>query len=221
MLLGPGSAGTQKECKKFLCESLDSVPFLQHLFGPAIVAIRQDLLIIFCLFHLTSGVLKVGRARGRVNLKFTIDWSSWMAENNVPETPAASNSKYDEGMIRVLSDVEHVRTRPGMYIGGNNTKGLHHLIYEIVDNSIDEALAGFAKNILVKINADGSATIADDGRGIPVGIHPTEKIPTVEVVFATLGGRRKIRPQGWFALCHQRRAPRRGRLGRQFPVRMA
>ena len=110
-----------------------------------------------------------------------------MSENNVPETTGASNSKYDEGMIRVLKNVEHVRTRPGMYIGGNNTKGLHHLIYEIVDNSIDEALAGFCKNILVKINADGSAMIADDGRGIPVGIHPTEQIPTVEVVFATLG----------------------------------
>ncbi len=110
-----------------------------------------------------------------------------MAENNVPETSPASNSKYDEAMIKVLNDVEHVRTRPGMYIGGNNVKGLHHLIYEIVDNSIDEALAGFCKNILVKINADGSMTIADDGRGIPVGIHPTEKIPTVEVVFATLG----------------------------------
>jgi DNA gyrase subunit B len=110
-----------------------------------------------------------------------------MAENNLPETPAASNSKYDEAQIKVLNDVEHVRTRPGMYIGGNNTKGLHHLVYEIVDNSIDEALAGFCKNILVKINADGSATISDDGRGIPVGIHPTEKIPTVEVVFSTLG----------------------------------
>ena len=144
-----------------------------------------------------------------------------MAENNVPETPASSNSKYDEGTIRVLNDVEHVRTRPGMYIGGNNVKGLHHLIYEIVDNSIDEALAGFAKNILVKINADGSATIADDGRGIPVGIHPTEKIPAVEVVFATLGRRGKIRPQGRFALRHQRRAPRRRRLGRQLPFRMA
>lgn len=118
-----------------------------------------------------------------------------MAENNQPESPEGSttpsntpvNSTYDEGMIRVLNDVEHVRTRPGMYIGGNNTKGLHHLVYEIVDNSIDEALAGFCKNILVKINADGSVTVADDGRGIPVGIHPTEKIPTVEVVFATLG----------------------------------
>ncbi len=110
-----------------------------------------------------------------------------MTEKNVSETAVASNSKYDEGMIRVLKNVEHVRTRPGMYIGGNNVKGLHHLVYEIVDNSIDEALAGFCKNIFVKINADGSATIVDDGRGIPVGIHPTEKIPAVEVVFSTLG----------------------------------
>jgi DNA gyrase subunit B len=94
---------------------------------------------------------------------------------------------YNEGMIRVLDDVEHVRTRPGMYIGGNNIRGLHHLVYEIVDNSIDEALAGFCKTIFVKINADGSLTVADDGRGIPVGIHPTEGISTVEVVFATLG----------------------------------
>ncbi|MGD0461479.1 MAG: DNA topoisomerase (ATP-hydrolyzing) subunit B [Tepidisphaeraceae bacterium] len=110
-----------------------------------------------------------------------------MTEKNVSETAVASNSKYDEGMIRVLKNVEHVRTRPGMYIGGNNVKGLHHLVYEIVDNSIDEALAGFCKNIFVKINADGSTTIIDDGRGIPVGIHPTEKIPAVEVVFSTLG----------------------------------
>jgi DNA gyrase subunit B len=94
---------------------------------------------------------------------------------------------YNDAQIRVLDDVEHVRTRPGMYIGGYNPRGLHHLVYEIVDNSIDEALAGFCKSILVKINADGSCTVADDGRGIPVGIHPTENIPTVEVVFATLG----------------------------------
>ena len=94
---------------------------------------------------------------------------------------------YNEAMIRVLNDVEHVRTRPGMYIGGYNPRGLHHLVYEIVDNSIDEALAGYCKSILVKINVDGSCTVVDDGRGIPVGVHPTEGIPTVEVVFATLG----------------------------------
>ena len=103
-------------------------------------------------------------------------------------TPAPhTQGEYNEGTIRVLNDVEHVRTRPGMYIGGNNTKGLHHLVYEVVDNSIDEALAGFCKTILVSIDADGSVTVSDDGRGIPVGIHPTEGIPTVEVVLATLG----------------------------------
>src|SRR5688500_6275885 len=101
--------------------------------------------------------------------------------------PLIDRAKYDEGKIRVLNDVEHVRTRPGMYIGGYNPRGLHHLVYEIVDNSIDEALAGYCKSILVKINADGSCTVVDDGRGIPVGIHPEVKIPTVEVVFATLG----------------------------------
>src|SRR5688500_8740975 len=101
--------------------------------------------------------------------------------------PLIDRAKYDEGKIRVLNDVEHVRTRPGMYIGGYNPRGLHHLVYEIVDNSIDEALAGYCKSILVKINADGSCTVVDDGRGIPVGIHPSVGIPTVEVVFATLG----------------------------------
>src|SRR5882757_8123484 len=102
------------------------------------------------------------------------------------EKAKAGEGEYNESNIRVLNDVEHVRTRPGMYIGGNNIRGLHHLVYEIVDNSIDEALAGYCKTIAVKINADGSLTVSDDGRGIPVGIHPTEHIPTVEVVFATL-----------------------------------
>jgi DNA gyrase subunit B len=96
-------------------------------------------------------------------------------------------AEYNESMIRVLNDVEHVRTRPGMYIGGYNTRGLHHLVYEIVDNSIDEALQGYCTSVNVKINNDGSCAVIDDGRGIPVGIHPQEKIPTVEVVFSTLG----------------------------------
>src|SRR5476651_1002955 len=100
------------------------------------------------------------------------------------DKPAAESGgakgAYTESMIRVLDNVEHVRTRPGMYIGGYNPRGLHHLVYEIVDNSIDEAMAGYAKNIEVRINADGSCTVTDDGRGIPVGIHPTQGIPTVE-----------------------------------------
>src|SRR3954466_222132 len=111
------------------------------------------------------------------------------ASDETPETPATASDKggYNANMIKSLDDVEHVRTRRGRYIGGYNPRGLHHLVYEIVDNSIDEALAGYCKSILVKINADGSCTVVDDGRGIPVGIHPTEGIPTVEVVFATLG----------------------------------
>ena len=110
-----------------------------------------------------------------------------MAEEKVSETAPASNSEYNEGMIKVLEGIEHVRTRPAMYIGDTTARGLHHLVYEIVDNSIDEAMAGFSKVIHVRINKDGSCTVIDDGRGIPVGIHPTEKIPTVEVVFAKLG----------------------------------
>src|ERR1700722_7887751 len=96
-------------------------------------------------------------------------------------------SEYGESHIRSLDNVDHVRTRPGMYIGGYNPRGLHHLVYEILDNSIDEALAGFAKSILVKINVDASSTVIDDGRGIPVGMHPTAGITSLEVVFATLG----------------------------------
>jgi DNA gyrase subunit B len=100
--------------------------------------------------------------------------------------PAADPSAYGESHIRSLDNVDHVRTRPGMYIGGYNPRGLHHLVYEIVDNSIDEALAGHARHVEVRINADGSCTVSDDGRGIPVGIHPDTGIPAVEMVFASL-----------------------------------
>jgi DNA gyrase subunit B len=110
-----------------------------------------------------------------------------MSEDGTPPIQELKKQGYTEDQIKVLSDVEHVRTRPGMYIGGYNARGLHHCVYEIVDNSIDEALAGYAHHIEVKINADGSCSVSDDGRGIPVGMHPTEGIPTVEVVFATLG----------------------------------
>jgi DNA gyrase subunit B len=109
-----------------------------------------------------------------------------MAEN-VSEPNPAAGAEYTDDMIKVLEGVEHVRARPGMYIGDTTARGLHHLVWEIVDNSIDEAMAGFAKTVHVVLNKDGSCTVSDDGRGIPVGIHPTEKIPTVEVVFAKLG----------------------------------
>ena len=96
------------------------------------------------------------------------------------------DAEYGADQIQILEGLEAVRKRPGMYIGSTSTRGLHHLVYEIVDNSVDEALAGYCDEIQVDINKDGSVTVSDNGRGIPVGINHKAGLPAVEVVFTVL-----------------------------------
>ncbi len=116
-----------------------------------------------------------------------------MSENlNLPVT-----EKYDESSIQVLEGLEAVRKRPGMYIGSTGERGLHHLVYEIVDNAIDEALAGYCDKIEVQILDDGIIRVTDNGRGIPVGINPQKGIPTVTVVFTILHAGGKFGGSGY------------------------
>nr|WP_239462324.1 DNA topoisomerase (ATP-hydrolyzing) subunit B [Enorma phocaeensis] len=102
------------------------------------------------------------------------------------ETYVAKNNEYGASDIKILEGLEAVRKRPGMYIGSTSSSGLHHLVWEIVDNSVDEAMAGFCTKIEVTVHPDNSITVVDNGRGIPVAKHPVKKIPTLEVVLTVL-----------------------------------
>src|SRR5262245_26501785 len=107
--------------------------------------------------------------------------SSTMAVASPPD-----DGQYNEDDIKVLGFPEAIRKRPGMYVGGANENGLHHLVYEAVDNSVDEAMDGHCKHIKIQIFKDGSLSVEDDGRGIPVAEHSQEKVSTLEVVMTKL-----------------------------------
>ena len=110
----------------------------------------------------------------------------------MPTTAAPPEGRYSGGDVKVLRDAAHIRQRPGMYIGDTGPKGLHHLVYELVYNSVDEALAGYCKQITVTMQVDGSCSVTDDGRGIPVDTHPETGKSTLELVLTTVGAGAKF-----------------------------
>jgi len=119
-------------------------------------------------------------------VKKKINKSTQSTDLPAPAVVKKDNKPYDATTIQVLEGIEAVRRRPAMYIGDTGVRGLHHLVYEVVDNSVDESLAGYCDSIAVAINSDNSVSVADNGRGIPVDIHKTEKKPAVEVALTTL-----------------------------------
>src|SRR5256885_1919700 len=115
-----------------------------------------------------------------------------MTQDTMVAPPGVEPEKYEAENVDIFRDAEHIRHRPGMYIGDTGVKGLHHLVYELIHNSVDEALAGYAKHIHVKINVDHSVSVGDDGRGIPVGLHPKAGVSALEVVMTMSGAGAKF-----------------------------
>jgi DNA gyrase subunit B len=115
----------------------------------------------------------------------------------MPPKKIKPKSTYGAAQITVLEGLEPVRKRPGMYIGGTGKDGLHHLVWEVTDNSIDEAMAGFAENISVRLLPDNVVSVTDDGRGIPVAKHPKTKMSTLDTVLTTLHAGGKFGGEGY------------------------